>query len=218
MQTQTQQVVTNQVTQQVQSSCQWEVEVDWKVRGPVKQDPVFAMEEVILYTPEVKLYEHVVPHTHFQVVDKHLDCVETEIESSCCNSCDHKVTVTIQEEVETLNILRIVQQEVEIPVEVPHFHYEDKQCKDREVHVKVWRDVPIDVVRQLPPIDEGDCAQAVVSYTCSKTNHVVNVQQPQIQNIQVQTPVITQPAPQPTCATCNCAAPTPVCAQSGCCR
>lgn len=219
MQTSTQQVVTNQVTQQVQSSCQWEVEVEWLPAKTVKQDPVFNLEEIFLYTPEVAIHETEIPYTHFKVVDKDLDCVATPMPGKCepnfCSSFNEvKVTVTPYK----YNILRIVPSLEIVKVPVPSFHYHEKDCRDKDVHVKVWRDVEIVINRNLPSIDEGDCAAAQVKYTCSKTNHVVNVQQPQVQNIQVQTPVVTQPPPQPTCATCNCAAPTPICAQSGCCR
>jgi len=219
MQTSTQQVVTNQVTQQVQSSCQWEVEVEWLPTPAVKQDPVFNLEEIFLYTPEVAIHEAEIPYTHFKVVDKDLDCVQTDIQTDCKPGfCSSVNTVQVYVEEKQFNILRIVPSIELVKVDVPVFSYTENGCRDREVHVKVWRHVEIVIPRNLPSIDEGDCAAAQVKYTCSKTNHVVNVQQPQVQNIQVQTPVVTQPPPQPTCATCNCAAPTPICAQSGCCR
>jgi len=181
--------------------------------------PRFNLEEIFLYTPEVAIHEAEIPYTHFKVVDKDLDCVQTDIQTDCKPGfCSSVNTVQVYVEEKQFNILRIVPSIELVKVDVPVFSYTENGCRDREVHVKVWRHVEIVIPRNLPSIDEGDCAASQVKYTCSKTNHVVNVQQPQVQNIQVQTPVVTQPPPQPTCATCNCAAPTPICAQSGCCR
>ena len=85
------------------------------------------LEEVHKYSPTVKLYEHTVPHFHFQTEDKDLPCVETTITRTCEQmECPRKMTVTIHEQPEIKQVLRVVQQFADPEkVPVPVFHYEE---------------------------------------------------------------------------------------------
>merc|ERR1712216_686455 len=102
------------------------------------------------------------------------------------------------------------------PVFVPEFEFKVNEPQCQTAHFVNWGVVDIDITRSLPDVEEGDCPQAQYKFKGTRTDTVKNVQheimvpQPVIENV-----VVPQA---PTCATCNCAAPTPVCQTSGCCR
>jgi hypothetical protein len=197
-------VVQQQVTIQQQSSeCEWEVDVSWREAWPIKQNPVFALAEVHKHEPKVQLQKHEVKHYTFKVEDKDHPCVETTISKPCPDPIGpDQTSVIIKEEPEVRNILRVVQMRDEEPVYIPEFEFKQNTPKDRTAHFKKWREVPIDITRGLPEVDEGECPQATIQFTC----HRKISEEPKLLDV-----LVAQPPP--ACQAGGCAAPS---CQQGC--
>jgi hypothetical protein len=233
-------------TQETESECSWEVEVEWQTPATIHQNPVFNVEEEIKFEGQVSLKTREAKHIHYKVQDGCPAGACPPADPNCCNrhcveniafkGCpfeDRSVsgrafafakaaaTVTVNVNEEKKHILRVVpSMATPVPVFVPEFEFKINEPQDQTAHFVNWGVVDIDITRSLPDVEEGDCPQAQYKFKCTRTDTVKNVQH----EIMVPQPVIenrvtqTVPAPAPTCSTCNCAAPTPTCQTSGCCR